>query len=62
MPASCSAVRTGDQVGGLADHLERLAEVVDLLGAGVEHRAQHVVLGQLAAASATMTTPLRVNR
>ena len=62
-PASCSAVRTADQVGRLADHLERLAEVVDLLGAGVEHRRQHVVLGQPVVASLrTMTTPLRLNR
>src|SRR3984885_1828679 len=33
-----------DQVGRLRDHLERLAEVVDLLGAGVQDGGQHVVL------------------
>ena len=36
-PASVTAVRIGVQVGGLGDHLEGVAEVVDLLGAGVEH-------------------------
>src|SRR2546421_7928119 len=41
-------VAYGDEVTGLADHLEGLAEVVDLLGAGVEYRAEHVVLGQRA--------------
>src|SRR5690349_6826539 len=36
----------GDQVGRLADHLESLTEVVDLLGPGVQHRTQDVVLGE----------------
>src|SRR6266704_266021 len=38
----------GDQVGGLADHLERLAEVVHFLGAGIQDRGEHVVLGDAA--------------
>ena len=50
-----------DEVGGLADHLVRLAEVVDLLGAGVEHGHQHVVLAETSV-SGTITTPLRLNR
>src|SRR5216683_2416034 len=33
------------QVARLADHLERLTEVVVLLGARVQHRPEHVVLG-----------------
>ena len=33
-----------DHVGRLGDDLEGVAEVVDLLGAGVEDRHQHVVL------------------
>ena len=37
----------GDDVGGLALHLEGLVEVVDLLGAGVEGRLEDVVLGDL---------------
>ena len=45
MPASCSAVRTATRSVASRDHLEGLAEVVDLLGAGVEHGEQHVVLG-----------------
>ena len=61
MPASTSAVRTGDQVGGLGDDLEAVAEVVDLLGARVEHGEQHVVLGEVVVFG-TITTPLRVNR
>src|SRR5699024_3183968 len=36
-----------DQVGGLADHLELLTQVVDLLRAGVEDGHEHVVLGEL---------------
>ena len=35
----------GDQVAGLGDHLERLPQVVDVLGARVEGRLEHVVLG-----------------
>ena len=38
-----------DQVGGLGDHLEGLAQVVDLVGAGVERRLEDVVLGDLLA-------------
>ena len=44
-PAACSAVRTATRSVGLGDHLEGLAEVVDLLGAGVERRLEDVVLG-----------------
>src|SRR6202012_3580288 len=34
-----------DQVGGLGHDLEGVTQVVDLLGARVEHRGEHVVLG-----------------
>src|ERR1039457_5411443 len=33
------------QVTGLADHLERFTQVVDLFGARFQHRAEHIVLG-----------------
>ena len=62
MPASCSAVRTATRSLGLADHLEGVAQVADLLGAGVEHGHQHVVLGPRRRPSGTTTTPLRENR
>ena len=45
MPASCSARADGDQIGRLADDLEGFAEIGDLLGTGVEHGHQDVVLG-----------------
>ena len=61
MPACCSAVRTADQVGGLADYLERLAEVGDLFGARVEHRHQ-MSSSPTDGALGTITTPLRLNR
>ena len=64
MPAACRAVRTGDQVGRLGDDLEGLAEVVDLLGAGVEHGASRTSSSEtvLAWSDGTITTPLRLNR
>ena len=51
----------GHEVGGLADDLEGVAEVVDLLGAGVQDRLEQVVLGRAPSPLGTMTTPLRVN-
>ena len=65
MPAACSAVRTATRSVGLGDDLEGLAEVVDVLGAGLEGRLEDVVLGDgpaLLRRSGTMTTPLRLNR
>ena len=46
MPAPLQRGAHRHQVGRLADHLEGLAEVVDLFGAGVEDGHQHVVLGR----------------
>lgn len=46
MPAVLERGAHRDHVGRLADHLEGLAEVVDLLGARVEDRAEDVVLGE----------------
>ena len=52
-----------NRVGRIADDLERVAEVVDLLGIGVQGRLQDVVLGELrpSCSLATVTTPLRLN-
>src|SRR5262249_54801570 len=47
-----------DQVTRLADHLEGLAEVVDLLGAGVQHGDPHVVLGPAGLPAGQHTHPV----
>ena len=49
MPAACSAVRTATRSVASLTTSNDVAEVVDLLGAGVEHRLEHVVLGDLLA-------------
>ncbi len=48
MPGVLQRLADGHHVGRLADDLEGVAEVADLLGAGLEHGQQDVVLGELA--------------